>query len=151
MPKEYIDDFPGLIDDVYGPILQEFDFQLVEENNYLVRAQKEGIELIFSLESTYLFHDLSLEIRLFDKLGEMATSVMEYRHLGVTTIAECLDPDFKDRIKKAQTKEEIKEILVKDKITLLKYCQEFLASDVSSWSKVVESLERKRKKFSGAA
>jgi len=42
-------------------------------------------------------------------------------------------------------------ILATDKITLLKYCQEFLASDVSSWSKVVESLKRKRNQFSGAA
>jgi len=42
-------------------------------------------------------------------------------------------------------------ILAADKITLLTYCQEFLASDVSSWSKVVESLKRKRNQLSGAA
>ena len=145
MPKQENIRFAKLVDDVYGLFLREYGFTYVKEEKYLVTARKDDIELIFSLETTFLFYNLSLEIKLHGQLGENATSIKRYRHLGILTIAKCLDSNFRGRIKKAQTERELKEILLLDKDVLLNCCVEFLLGNVSSWGEIVDCLEMRRK------
>jgi hypothetical protein len=144
MPKEPNIQFANLIYEIFGPTLHAIEFQVREQNKYLVVFHKGDIELIFRLEPSHLFYDNSIEIRLSGKLAKEATPDSHYRHLGLTTIAECLDADYKMRLKKAQTEEELREILLMDKGVLLNYGKSVLAGDVSSWQLIVDCLKKRK-------
>lgn len=133
-----------VINEIFGSIIQDYGFEIYEENKNLVIARKGDIDLIFRLETVYLSHYFSLEIKLSGKLGKNATSDPSYRHLGVAAIAKCLDPNYTRPVKKANTEDDLREIAEGHKEELLKYCKSILLGDVSSWQKIVECLNSTR-------
>lgn len=135
--------FFSLIIDVFDTVIRKYGLEIHEESKNLVVATKGSIELIFRLEPTYLAYYFSLEIRLVGELGERATSNSLYRHLGVAAIARCLDPNYDRPVKEIQTEQNLREIAEGHREELLKYCENILLGDVSSWQTVVNCLEKK--------
>ena len=87
------------------------------------------------LERAYLAYYFSLEIELSGELGKQAASDPTYRHLGVSAIAKCLDPNYDRPVRKAtnyRAEEDLREIAEGHKEDLLKYCGDILSGDVSS-------------------
>lgn len=136
--------FFSIINEVFGTVIQDYGFEIYEENKNLIIARKGDIDVIFRLESVNLSYYFSLEIRLSGKLGKNATSDPSYRHLGVAAIARCLDPNYTRPVKKANTEDDLREIAEGHKEELLKYCKSILLGDVSSWQKIVECLNSTR-------
>jgi hypothetical protein len=133
--------FSRLINEVFSSVIDRHGFKLRSEKEYLLIARKGDIELLFRLEIGYQSHYFSLEIRLSGELGERATSDSRYRHLGVSAIAKCFEPNYQESDKGAETEEMLREMMELQKEELLKYCEDILAGDVSSWSKVVDCLK----------
>ncbi len=140
MPKDKNIRCFKLISDVFGSFLLEYKFEIYEESRKMIIARKGDIELLFRLEETYLFYDVSVEIRLSGKTGESATSNPSCRHLGIDAIAKCVNPDHKMFLKKAQTENELREILDVNKEVLLKYCKDILSGDISMWQNIANCL-----------
>jgi hypothetical protein len=145
MPKDPNIHFLKPIIDVFDSVFRDYGFKIYEENLDLVIAKKGDIELLFRLEATKMFYYFSLEIKLLGGLGEQATSDPSYRHLGVTAIAKCINPNYKISLKAAQTETELKEMMEIQKEELLDYCKGILLGDVSIWQRVVYSLNAKKK------
>jgi hypothetical protein len=78
---------------------------------------------------------------LSGELGERATADPKYRSLGVSVIAECLDPEYKPARNAPQTKDEVKQTFENQRDDLLKYCKSILSGDVSIWPVVVKCLK----------
>ena len=148
MPKDADIPFLKLIHDVFDEVFVKYGFIIQEEEKWTqpetaILARKGDIELAFRLWSSLLFWYFSLEISLLGKLGEEATSDLKYRSLGLESIAECLDTNYKINIKAAQTEEELRERMKSDKEELIKYCEDILMGDVSNWKKTVDCLKGK--------
>lgn len=97
MPKATDIQFLKLIHDVFDSVFTKYGFSIQEEEIWfqpetVVFARKDEIALGFRLGSSRLFWYFSLEMELSGNLGEKATSDSHYRGLGVTAIAQCLDP-----------------------------------------------------------
>lgn len=145
MPKEQNIRFLHLVVEVFDAVIRDHGFEIYEESEGLVIARRGDIELVFRLESTRLFYYFSLEINLNGKLGEKATLDPAYRHLGVTAIAKCMDPNYKISLKAAQTENELKEMMEIQKEELLNFCKDILLGDVSMWLGIVDCLNVKDK------
>jgi hypothetical protein len=132
-----------MIKEIFDPVIQNYGFELNEENENLVIATKGDIQIIFRLESAYLTYYFSLEIKLSGELGRKATPDSSYRHLGVAAIAQCLDQNYSRPIKKARNEDDLKEIAGRHKEELIRYCERILLGDVASWQYVVDCLKKK--------
>jgi len=132
-----------LIDEVFKSVTGPQGFEIRKENEKLFIARKGDLELLFRLEVGYQAYYFSLEIRLLGRLGERATTDSHYRHLGVTAIAKCYDPNHKMSAEAADTTEKLQKMMETQKEELLKYCADILAGDVSSWSRIVDCLMKK--------
>lgn len=149
MPKEKDIPFYSIIKETFGSVFEEYGFELQQDEavwsgmgEYLISVQKGDIELNFYLGLSPLFYLCSVGIRLSGVLGERATPDPKYRNMGVSTIAECLDPEYKSSRKDSQTSEEVRQTFENQKEDLLKYCNTILSGDVSIWSTVVKSLKK---------
>jgi hypothetical protein len=140
--------FLKLIHEIFDPVFLKYGFAIQEEELWIqpeetVFARKGDIELQFRLGSSQLFWYFSTGIKLSGKLADEATSDPSYHGLEFTAIAECLDPSYRRNLKAAQTEAELREQMERDKMELLKYCDNILLDDVSNWQKVVDCLKRK--------
>lgn len=144
MPKDRNIAFSKLVKDVFGLVIQDYDFKYRDDNEQLIVAGKGEIEIIFRLEEIPLFYYFSLEIRLSGDTAKQATSDKRYRTLGVSTVTECLDPQYKSPLRGSQTESELRELMETSRDELLKYCSEILGGDVSSWQKVVDCVRKKK-------
>ena len=148
MPKEKDIPFYSIIKETFGSVFEEYGFELQSEaiwtgmGEYIITAKKGDIELNFYLGLSPLFYLCSVGIRLSGELGERATTDPKARNLGVSTIAECLDPEYKSSRKSPQTSEEVRQTFENRKEDLLKYCKDILSGDVSVWSTVVNCLSQ---------
>jgi hypothetical protein len=151
VPKEKDIPFLEIIKETFGPVFEEYGFELQDEvvwtgmGEYIITARKTDIELNFYLGVSQLFYYCSAGIKLSGKLGNQATNDSKYRNLGVIAIAECLDPEYKLSRKNPQTSEEVKKQFENRKEDLLQYCHDILSCDVSIWSTVVKCLKKKRR------
>lgn len=132
-----------IIKKIFDPVIQSYGFEIVKKNNNLIVAAKGDIELIFRLESAPMSYYFSLEIKLTGELGKKATPDSSYRHLGVAAIAQCLDEDYDRPVKEARNEEDLIEVAEGHKEELVKYCENILLGDVSSWQDVVDCLKKK--------
>ena len=148
MPKEKDIPFLSIIKETFGSVFEDYGFELQDEaiwtgmGEYIITARKADIELNFYLGLSQLFYYCSVGIRLSGKLGKKATSDPKYRNMGVSTIAQNLDPEYEPSRKGQQTSEEVKREFENRKEDLLKYCRDILSGDVSIWSSVVKSLKK---------
>lgn len=148
MPKENDIPFLEIIKETFSSIFEEYGFELQDEvvwtgmGEYIITARKEDIELNFYLGVSQLFYYCSVGIRLSGKLGKRATANPKYRKMGISTIAKCLDPEYKPSRKSSQTSEEVKQQFENRKDDLLKYCKNILSGDVSIWPTVVKCLKK---------
>ncbi len=146
MPKEENIDFPSIIKDVFDSVFKEFGFRLDNQmewdgrGEYSVMASKEGMALGIYVGISQLFYYCSVSIRLSGDIAEKATPHVRRRHLGVAAIAKGLDPNYKQRRKAAQTREEVRAAFEAEKDDLLKYCSDILSGDVSSWSRIADPI-----------
>ena len=152
MPKESNIDFLPIISDVFDPVFQRFGFELQSETTWngqeenLLTASKEGLELIFYLANSPVFYYCTVALHVEGELAKKATPHSKYHSLDISTIAEQLDPQFKPSLKGAQTHEEVRMLFEVPKVILLKYCSGILAGDVSAWTPVAEQMRKKRRK-----
>ncbi len=150
MPKEKVILFLPIIKETFGSVFEEYGFELQDKavwtgmGEYIITARKTDIELNFYLGVSQLFYYCSVGIRLSGKLGRRATTDQKLRELGVSVIAECLDPEYKRSRKSPQTSEEVRHQFESRKEDLLKYCKDILLGDVSIWPRVVRCLKKKR-------
>ena len=150
MPKEKDVLFLPIIKETFGSIFEEYGFELQDEvvwtgmGEYIITARKTDIDLNFYLGGSQLFYSCSVGISLSGKLGKRATANSKYRKMGISTIAKCLDPEYKSSRKSPQTSEEVKQQFENRKEDLLKYCKDVLSGDVSSWPTVVKCLRKKK-------
>ena len=150
MPKEKDIPFYSIIKETFGSVTEDFGFELQDEavwsgmGEYIIIAKKGDIELNFYLGMSQLFYYCSVGIKLSGELGKKATGDPKFRNLGVSTIAKCLDPDYKHSGKSPQTSEEVKHAFENRKEDLLKYCKDILSGDVSIWPTVVNHLKKKK-------
>jgi hypothetical protein len=155
MSRESNIDFLSIIHEVFDPVLQKFGFEINNgldwsgAGEYSTIASKDGITLHFYVGLSPLFYYCSVSISLSGEIAEKATARSKYRNLGVTAIAKALDSNHKQRRKAAQTKEEVIAMFEAEKQDLLKYCSDILSEDVSTWSKVANSLAEELKKSKG--
>jgi hypothetical protein len=151
MPKEQDIPFLSIIKEAFGPVFEEYGFEIQDKavwtgrGEYIITAKKTDIELNFYLGVSQLFYYCSIGIRLSGKMGKRATNDPKYRNIGVSKIAKCLDPEYNSSRKSPQTSEDVKKQFESRKEDLLKYCSDILAGDVSSWPAVVKCLKTKRK------
>ena len=149
MPKEKDIPYLEIIKETFGPVFEDFGFELQKEvvwtgmGEYIITARKTDIEMNFYLGVSQLFYYCSVGIRLSGKLGKRATGDPKFRNLGVSTIAKYLDPGNNPSRKNPQTSEEVKKQFESRKEELLKYCNGILLGDVSVWSTVVKCLKNK--------
>ena len=136
-------EFLWTINDAFGSVFQDYGFKVSQATEDLIIAGKEDIELLFRLEYSYHMCYLSVEIRLSGQLGEEATSIANRRHIGVTAIAKCLDPNYGRSLAGATNLGELRQTAEVDKEDMLRYCRKFLSGDVSSWQQVVDCLQAK--------
>ena len=78
---------------------------------YIITAKKGDIALNFYLGVSQLFYYCSVGIKLSGELGERATPDSKYRNMGVSTIAECLDPEYKFHEKSLKQVKKLNRIL----------------------------------------
>jgi len=149
MPREKDVPFLAIIQETFGSVFEHYGFEIPNEvkwngaGEYVITTQKGDIELNFYLGLSQLFYYCSVGIRLSGEMGKRATSDPKYRNIGVSTIAECLDSEYKLSKKASQTSEEVKQKFEKSKEDLLKYCKDILSGDVSIWATVVKCLKKK--------
>jgi hypothetical protein len=150
MPKEKDIPFYSIIKETFGSVFEEYGFELEQDEavwtgagEYIITAQKGDIALNFYLGLSKLFYYCSVGIKISGNLGRKATADPKYRNIGVSTIAECLDKEYKTSRKSPQTSEEVRQTFEIRKEALLKYCKDILAGDVSRWSAVVKCLKKK--------
>ena len=150
MPKDQNIPFLSIVKEVFDSVFIEYGFNLQGEvvwdghGEYSITAKKDDIALTFYLGIAPLFYLCDIGLELSGKLGEMATDNPKYRRIGVHVIAECLDPEFKSQNEMPQTKDEVEQTFRSRKEELLKYCENILQGDVSSWTSVVEKLTKER-------
>ena len=150
MHREQDIPFPTIIQETFGSMFEEYGFELQGEakwsgmGEYIITAKKNDIELNFYLGLSQLFYYCSVGIRLSGEVGERATTDPKFRNMGISVIAECLDPDYKPSKKSPQTSEEVKQAFEKCKEDLLKYCKDILSGDVTIWATVVKCLKEKK-------
>lgn len=149
MPKEKDIPFYSIIKETFGPVFEEYGFELQQDEavwtgmgEYVITAKKTDIELNFYLGLSQLFYYCSVGIRLSGELGKKATSDPKYRGIGVSTIAECLDPEYKLSRKNPQTSEEVRKEFSSRKEDLLKYCKDILSGDVSVWPAIISRVKK---------
>lgn len=151
MPKEKDIPFLKIIEETFGSVFEDYGFELQDEavwtgmGEYTITARKADIELNFYLGVSQLSYYCSAGIRLSGELGKRATTDSKYRNMGVSTIAKCLDPEYKPLRKSPQTSEEVRQKFENRKEDLLKYCKDILSGDVSTWQAVVNCLREKKK------
>ena len=147
MPKEKDIPFLSIIKETFGSVFEEYGFELQEEavwtgmGEYIITAKNGDVALNFYLGLSQLFYLCSVGIKLSGELGERATPDSKYRNMGVSTIAECLDPEYKLSRKNPQTSEEVKQEFEDRKEDLLKYCKDILSGDVSVWPAIISRLK----------
>jgi hypothetical protein len=150
MSKEKDIPFLEIVKETFSSVFEDYGFELQDKaiwtgtGEYIITARKTDIELNFYLGMSRLFYHCSVGIKLSGKLGKRATTDPKYRNMGVTTIAECLDPEHKLSRKSPQTSEEVKTEFGNRKEDLLMYCSDILSGDVSIWITVVKCLKKKR-------
>jgi hypothetical protein len=149
MPKENDIPFLEIVKETFGSVFDDYDFELQGDatwtgmGEYIITARKDDIELNFYLGVSQPFYYCSLGIRLSGKLGKRATSDQKYRNIGVSTIAQCLDAEYKPSRKSPQTSVEVKQNFENIKEDLLKYCQDILTGDVSIWPTIIRCLKKR--------
>ena len=147
MPKEKDIPFLSIIKETFGSVFEAYGFDFHGEaiwtgkGEYILTAKKSDIELNFYLGTSRLFYYCSVGIQMSGALGEKATTDPKFRNIGVSVIAECLDPEYKLSRKSPQTSEEVKRDFENRKEDLLKYCKDILSGDVSIWPTVVNRLK----------
>ena len=142
------------VQEIFAPVFEEYGFELLPEEKQIsyqtsVVAKKEDIELVFRLESTYMFYLCSIGIKLTGELGKKVSSDPRYRELGASVIAERLNPGYESPVKEILTKSHLYRTLESDKAELLKYCKEILLGDITPWQAALKSIldENKRSGF----
>ena len=147
MPREKDIPFLTIIQETFGSVFEDYGFELQGEaiwtgmGEYIITAKKGDIALNFYLGMSQLFYYCSVGIELSGDVGERATIDPEFRDIGISVIAECLDPEYKISRKNPQTSEEVKQDFKNRKEDLLKYCKDILSGDVSIWPTVVKCLK----------
>jgi hypothetical protein len=150
MPREKDIPFLAIINETFGSVFEDYGFELQGEaiwtgmGEYIITAKKGDIELNFYLGMSQLFYYCDVGIKLSGELGERAITDPKFRNIGVSVIAECLDPEYKLSRKNPQTSEEVKQDFENRKEDLLKYCKDILSGDVSIWPTVVDCLKEKK-------
>ena len=146
MPKDPDISFSRIVYEVFDPIIKEYDLANHQKSDQLIVFSKDNIQLLCRLEAIPLFYYFSLEIRLLGELAHQVASEADskYHHLGVSTIAGCLDPAYKSPLRGAQTEDELRELVTTARDELQKYCRDILLYDVSSWHKVIRRLEENK-------
>jgi len=149
MPREKDIPFLAIIKETFGSVFEDYGFELQDEavwtgmGEYIITSRKANIELYFYLGVSQLFYHCSVGIRLSEELGKRATTDSRYRSMGVSTIAKCLDPDYKLSRKSPQTSEEVKQQFENCKEDLLEYCKDILSGDVSIWPSIISCLKKR--------
>jgi hypothetical protein len=147
MPREKDIPFLTIIQETFGSVFEDYGFELQGEaiwtgmGEYIITAKKGDIALNFYLGMSQLFYYCSVGIELSGDVGERATIDPEFRDIGISVIAECLDPEYKISRKNPQTSEEVKQDFKNRKEDLLTYCKDILSGDVSIWPTVVKCLK----------
>ena len=151
MLKEQDIPFLAIIQETFGSVFEDYGFEHQDEvvwsgmGEYIITAKKDDIALKFYLGMSRLFYYCSVGIKLSGDVGERATTDPKFRDIGVSVIAECLDPEYKISRKNPQTSEEVMQEFENRKEDLLKYCKDILAGDMSIWPTVVKCLKEKKK------
>jgi hypothetical protein len=154
MPIDPNIDFLPIIKEVFSSVFGDYGFVLRDEVHWdgagenTITASKGDIDINFYIANSPMFYYCSVGIKLSGKTGEKATPNVKYRSMGISTIAKGLDPSYKRTTKGAQTKGEVKELFETEKDDLLKYCEDILLGDVTSWtpiaSQMAEEWEKKQ-------
>ena len=114
MPKEKDISFLSIIIETFGPVFEDYGFEFPNQakwndsGEYVVTTQKGDVALNFYLGVSPHLYYCSTGIKLSGELGERATSDPKFRNMGVSTIAECLDPEYQPSRGSAQTSEEVR-------------------------------------------
>ena len=151
MPKEKDIPFLEIIKEIFGPVFDDYGFELQDkavwsgDGEYIITAKKIDIELNFYLGVSQLFYYCSAGIKLLGELGKRGTTDIKYRNIGISTIAKCLDSEYKPFRESSQTSEEVKQQFENIKEDLLKYCKGILSGDVSIWPTLISCLKNKKK------
>jgi hypothetical protein len=141
-----------VIKEGFDSVFRDYGFELQGDlvlsggGENIITASKGGIDLLFYLGASPLFYYCNISIKLSGDIAEKATSNLGYRHLSVSSVARCLDPNYKRPSKGAQTKEEVIGLFEIEKEDLLKYCKDILLGDVSFWSSIVACMIEENEK-----
>jgi hypothetical protein len=79
-------------------------------------------------------------IEVTGELGEKAIADPRYRRLGASTMAECIDKEYKLRVKRIKNKKDLLDRISEEARVLKKYFGEILNGDVSKWEQIVDCL-----------
>ena len=116
------------VKDEYG-----FEFEVIDE--YRMMASKEDMNLHFIFDKEMLF---SVEIEVTGALGEKAIKNPNYRRLGASTMAECMQNGYQLKVKFIQDKYVLMSEMKEEARVLREYCGDILSGYVSDWERIVD-------------
>lgn len=128
--QEKVPEIFDFVKDEYG-----FEFEVIDE--YRMIARKEDMNLYFIFDREMLF---SVEIEVTGALGEKAIKNPNYRRLGISTMAECMQDGYKLKVRFIQNKNVLISEMKEEARVLKKYFEDILSGDVSDWKRIVDCL-----------
>ncbi len=133
--------FQEKVPEIFDFVNSQYGFDFEKINDYLIIGRKKGMNLYFRFDRGITF---GVAIEVVGTLGEKAISESKYRKLGASTMAECIDKNYKLRVKKIKNEDDLLERISEEARVLHKYCGNILAGDVSDWKRIVECLLNQR-------
>jgi len=122
---------------VFAFVRDDYGFKFEVINDYLMVGRKEDMNLYFIFDKGILF---SVEIEVTGKFGERAIKNPKYRKLGASTMAECINDEYKMKITKIKNANDLLSEMKEEARVLREYCRNILAGDVSDWERIVYCL-----------
>ena len=123
--------------EIFAFVKNEYGFEFELINDHFIIARKQDMNLHFIFDRGVIF---SVEIEVTGALGERAIQNPNYRVLGTSTMAECIDSGYKLKVKKIRNESDLLSEIQEEARVLRKYCDKILAGDVSDWKRIVDCL-----------
>jgi len=123
--------------EVFAFVQDKYGFKFDAINDYMIMARKGDMNLYFIFDQGILF---SVEIEVTGKLGDIAIKNPKYRKLGASTMAECINDEYKLKVKRIKNEDDLLFEMEEEARVLREYCANILAGDVSDWERIVNCL-----------
>jgi hypothetical protein len=129
--------FQQKVPETFAFVKENYGFEFENISDYLIVGRKQNMNIYFRFDRGISF---GVAIEVTGELGEKAIADPRYRRLGASTMAECIDKEYKLRVKRIKNKKDLLDRISEEARVLKKYFGEILNGDVSKWEQIVDCL-----------